>query len=152
MPGQRVPPAYQWKPTDVVAHVRGAHGARVGTVIDLTMSRRYYKPNEFRDLGIQHIKIPCRGHGQVPEPRHVNQFVWEVRKAQKLAQDVWEKVRAAPIYQARHSTPFQPLRSTHAASEHLENSTFHQDSEAFPGSRHPHRSVGALCVCRRAPR
>lgn len=96
MPGQRVPPVYQWKPTDVVAHVRDTHGARVGTVIDLTMSRRYYKPDEFLSLGIQHVKIPCRGHGQVPEPRHVNQFVWEVRKAQKLAQDVWEKVRAAP--------------------------------------------------------
>eukprot|EP00892_Ulva_mutabilis_P007765 jgi/Ulvmu1/5360/UM022_0154.1 len=94
IPGQRVPAAYQWKPADLVAHLRDVHGARVGTVIDLTMSRRYYKPAEFQSLGIQHVKIPCRGHGQVPEPKHVNFFVWEVRKAQKLAQDVWEKEKA----------------------------------------------------------
>lgn len=96
MPGQKVPTVYQWKPSDVVAHLRDTWGVRVGTVIDLTMSRRYYKPDEFLSLGIQHIKIPCRGHGQVPEAKHVNLFVWEVRKAQKLAQDVWEQVRCQP--------------------------------------------------------
>lgn len=38
---------------------------QVGLVIDLTNSWRYYEPEEVTDLGVAHLKIKCKGRGQV---------------------------------------------------------------------------------------
>jgi mRNA-capping enzyme len=50
-------------------------------VLDLTNTTRYYDPAEFTCLGVQHVKIPCRGRGRSPDPTAVNQACWEIRKA-----------------------------------------------------------------------
>jgi mRNA-capping enzyme len=50
-------------------------------VLDLTNTTRYYDPSEFTRLGVQHVKIPCRGRGRSPDPFAVNQACWEIRKA-----------------------------------------------------------------------
>lgn len=39
--------------------------AQVGLMIDLTNSWRYYELEEVTDLGITHLKIKCRGRGEV---------------------------------------------------------------------------------------
>ena len=46
----------------------------VGMVIDLTKTSRYYDPQEFSRLGVQHVKVPCRGHGSAPDEAAVNKF------------------------------------------------------------------------------
>lgn len=39
--------------------------AQVGLIIDLTNSWRYYDLEEVTCLGVAHIKIKCRGRGEV---------------------------------------------------------------------------------------
>jgi len=51
-----------------------AAGGVVGMVIDLTNTSRYYDPQEFSRMGVQHVKVPCRGHGTAPDEAAVNKF------------------------------------------------------------------------------
>ena len=41
--------------------------AQVGLIIDLTNSWRYYDLEEVTCLGVAHIKIKCRGRGEVKQ-------------------------------------------------------------------------------------
>ncbi|BDA47945.1 mRNA-capping enzyme [Coccomyxa sp. Obi] len=50
----------------------------VGRIIDLTNTWRYYERDEIDELGVEHVKIRCRGRGQVPEAEAVNTFVWDL--------------------------------------------------------------------------
>ena len=46
---------------------KAALGRRVGLVIDLTNSDRYYNGSaEFRDCGVAYVRIRERGHSSVP--------------------------------------------------------------------------------------
>ncbi|VVB15283.1 unnamed protein product [Arabis nemorensis] len=52
---------------------------KLGLVIDLTNTTRYYHPNtELRQKGIEHVKICCSGRDAVPDDVSVNMFVNEV--------------------------------------------------------------------------
>ena len=84
---------YQWKPSDVHEHLRTQHGKRLGAVIDLTMSTKYYKADEFEHLNVRYVKIPCKGHGETPSPAEVNRFVWAVQCEKGRLQTLWEQVR-----------------------------------------------------------
>ncbi len=42
-----------------------ANMLQVGLIIDLTNSWRYYDLDEVTDLGVEHVKIRCKGRGQV---------------------------------------------------------------------------------------
>lgn len=88
-----MPAVYQWKPSDVYEHVTDQHSKRLGAVIDLTMSEKYYKPDEFQRLNVQYIKIPCKGHGETPSPKEVNSFIWAVQFVRGQMQALWEAVR-----------------------------------------------------------
>ena len=65
--GHEIPPG---TPVEIPAHCN--------LVIDLTNSKRYYRIDNWRDLGIRHVKIPNRGRGEAPAPQAVNDFVYEV--------------------------------------------------------------------------
>ncbi|KAH6798383.1 mRNA capping enzyme family protein [Perilla frutescens var. frutescens] len=61
-----------------VVHQQRVAGRKIGLVIDLTNSSRYYNLNDWRKEGIKHTKIACKGRDSVPENEAVNKFVYEV--------------------------------------------------------------------------
>ncbi|KAF3638817.1 putative pentatricopeptide repeat-containing protein, chloroplastic-like [Capsicum annuum] len=61
-----------------VLHQQRVLGRKLGMVIDLTNTTRYYSLSDWRKEGIKHVKIQCRGHGAVPDNESVNLFVYEV--------------------------------------------------------------------------
>jgi hypothetical protein len=65
--GSVLAPEQRFTPAMAVAQV-AAQGKRVGLVIDLTRTHRYYDPAEVERLGVPHIKIPCHGRDGPPEP------------------------------------------------------------------------------------
>ncbi|XP_026420265.1 mRNA-capping enzyme-like [Papaver somniferum] len=63
-----------------VLHQQKILGREVGLVIDLTNTTRYYQPSDWRKMGINHVKIACKGRDSVPDPESVNTFFYEVLK------------------------------------------------------------------------
>ncbi|PIN02762.1 mRNA capping enzyme, guanylyltransferase (alpha) subunit [Handroanthus impetiginosus] len=63
-----------------VIHQQRVLGRKLGLVIDLTNSSRYYNINEWRKEGIKHVKIACKGRDSVPENEAVNKFFYEVQQ------------------------------------------------------------------------
>nr|GEW53415.1 mRNA-capping enzyme-like [Tanacetum cinerariifolium] len=61
-----------------VIHLQRVLGRKLGAVIDLTNTTRYYSVNDWKKEGIKYVKINCKGRGSVPENEAVNQFVYEV--------------------------------------------------------------------------
>eukprot|EP00262_Sarcandra_glabra_P008365 TRINITY_DN2186_c0_g4_i1.p1 TRINITY_DN2186_c0_g4~~TRINITY_DN2186_c0_g4_i1.p1 ORF type:complete len:618 (-),score=92.15 TRINITY_DN2186_c0_g4_i1:387-2063(-) len=53
-------------------------GSKLGLVIDLTNTTRYYPLSDWKKQGIKHVKIPCKGRDAVPDNESVNFFVYEV--------------------------------------------------------------------------
>ncbi|KAK7286882.1 hypothetical protein RJT34_22207 [Clitoria ternatea] len=70
-PGKR----YSFK--QVIHHTR-VLGKKLGLVIDLTNTSRYYPVTDLKKEGIKHVKIQCKGRDSVPDNLSVNQFVYEV--------------------------------------------------------------------------
>ena len=68
------------------------YGINVRLVVDLTYSAKYYQKEEFSQLGVTHIKIPCRGRGEVPSPEMVNIFVYTMTEQVRVR----VRVRARP--------------------------------------------------------
>nr|KAJ0189523.1 hypothetical protein LSAT_V11C800428410 [Lactuca sativa] len=62
-----------------VIHQQRVLGRKLGLVIDLTNTSRYYSVNDWKKEGIKYVKINCKGRGSVPENEAVNQFVYEAR-------------------------------------------------------------------------
>ncbi|KAL3622822.1 hypothetical protein CASFOL_033430 [Castilleja foliolosa] len=65
-----------------VVHQQRVLGRKLGLVIDLTNSSRYYNLNEWTKEGIKHVKIACKGRDSVPENEAVNNFFNEVYQFQ----------------------------------------------------------------------
>ena len=106
--GQTIPEAYQWKPTDVVAAFE-AKGLRLGLVIDLTSTTKYYSDAEFTARhGVTHVKIACRGHGQVPQPAEVNRFYWEVSNYSRLREETRRHVWICSLNQLQLRSSLEP--------------------------------------------
>ncbi|CDP06519.1 unnamed protein product [Coffea canephora] len=61
-----------------VLHQQRVLGRKLGLVIDLTNTYRYYPLQDLKKDGIKHVKISCKGRDSVPENEAVNQFVYEV--------------------------------------------------------------------------
>ena len=73
-------------------------GRRLGLVIDLTYSLKYYEPDmAFKPHGVAHEKLQSRGHGEVPTAATVNAFFWLVRKYTMQFQQQWLKVRQVGV-------------------------------------------------------
>ncbi|KAJ8753925.1 hypothetical protein K2173_000179 [Erythroxylum novogranatense] len=71
LPGKR----YSFK--QVLHHLK-VLGRKLGLVIDLTNTTRYYQTTDLKKEGIKHIKIQCKGRDAVPDNASVNNFVYEV--------------------------------------------------------------------------
>ncbi|KAK2966141.1 hypothetical protein RJ640_018394 [Escallonia rubra] len=61
-----------------VIHQQRVLGRKLGLVIDLTNTSRYYQVSDWKKEGIKHVKILCKGRDSVPGNEAVNQFVYEV--------------------------------------------------------------------------
>ncbi|XP_057983711.1 uncharacterized protein LOC131168363 [Malania oleifera] len=61
-----------------VIHQQRVLGRKLGLVIDLTNTSRYYQSADWNKEGIKHVKIQCRGRDSVPDNESVNAFVYEV--------------------------------------------------------------------------
>ncbi|KAM3693145.1 hypothetical protein ACJW31_08G144200 [Castanea mollissima] len=53
-------------------------GRKIGLVVDLTNTTRYYPVWDLKNEGIKHVKIQCKGRDAVPDNVSVNKFVHEV--------------------------------------------------------------------------
>ncbi|XP_023637159.1 mRNA-capping enzyme [Capsella rubella] len=74
---EHVPPGKRYSFKQVVRNQR-ISGRKLGLVIDLTNTTRYYPTLELKKDGIKHVKIACRGRDAVPDNVSVNNFVNEV--------------------------------------------------------------------------
>ena len=82
-----VPAALSFTPADVVDDF-ASKGMRLGLVLDLTNTGRYYDPAEWGARGVAHQKIFCPPRGRVPHPESVNHFCFEMlRFTSKFPQD-----------------------------------------------------------------
>ncbi|KAK7256866.1 hypothetical protein RIF29_30409 [Crotalaria pallida] len=61
-----------------VIHQQRVLGRKLGLVIDLTNTSRYYPVSDLKKEGIKHVKIQCKGRDSVPDNLSVNHFVYEV--------------------------------------------------------------------------
>ncbi|KAJ4898297.1 mRNA capping enzyme family protein [Raphanus sativus] len=74
-----VPPGSRYSFKQVIHNQRIA-GRKLGLVIDLTNTTRYYSTADLKKEGIKHVKIACRGRDAVPDNVSVNAFVNEVNQ------------------------------------------------------------------------
>eukprot|EP00850_Spirogloea_muscicola_P016566 SM000135S27010 [mRNA] locus=s135:225419:230943:+ [translate_table: standard] len=84
-----VDPPQRFSPEQLLRRTEKRFGHKVGLVVDLTNTRRYYLENEFRSNGVRYVKarllpVPCRGRNEVPDNETVNQFVYEVMRFKGL--------------------------------------------------------------------
>ncbi|KAL1821555.1 hypothetical protein ACET3Z_016424 [Daucus carota] len=63
-----------------VIRQQNALGRKIGMVIDLTNTSRYYSVSDWKNEGIRHVKIACKGRDSVPDSGAVNRFVYEVSR------------------------------------------------------------------------
>ncbi|XP_074373520.1 uncharacterized protein LOC141713851 [Apium graveolens] len=63
-------------------------GRKIGMVIDLTNTSRYYSVSDWRNEGIKYVKISCKGRDSVPDSGAVNRFVYEV---EQFSEREWKK-------------------------------------------------------------
>ena len=70
----QVPPECLWTPQMVEASLR-SYKVKIGLWIDLTNTKRFYKSSIIEDLGIQYVKMPCKGHSETPTEDQVRSFV-----------------------------------------------------------------------------
>lgn len=48
---------------------------RLGLIIDLTNTKRFYDTTEVEKAGIKHVKMQCKGHGEAPTRDQVDLFI-----------------------------------------------------------------------------
>ncbi|KAH9608157.1 hypothetical protein KSS87_015409 [Heliosperma pusillum] len=61
-----------------VFHMSRVKNFKIGMVVDLTNTDRYYSTSDFKKEGIKYMKIRCQGRDSVPDNEAVNTFVFEV--------------------------------------------------------------------------
>uniref|UniRef100_A0A2C9VGJ7 Tyrosine specific protein phosphatases domain-containing protein n=1 Tax=Manihot esculenta TaxID=3983 RepID=A0A2C9VGJ7_MANES len=72
-----IPPGRRYSFKQVI-HQQRVLGRKLGLVIDLTNTTRYYSTIDLKKEGIKYVKIQCKGRDSVPENASVNNFVYEV--------------------------------------------------------------------------
>ncbi|KAK4775941.1 hypothetical protein SAY87_023902 [Trapa incisa] len=74
-----IPPGKRYSFKQVI-HQQRVLGRKLGLVIDLTNTSRYYSTSDLKKEGIKHVKIACVGRDAVPNNAQVNEFVYEAIK------------------------------------------------------------------------
>ncbi|KAG5550417.1 hypothetical protein RHGRI_015392 [Rhododendron griersonianum] len=72
-----VPPGKRYSFKQVI-HQQRVLGRKLGLVIDLTNTSRYYSASDWKKEGIKYVKIQCKGRDSVPDNEAVNCFVYEI--------------------------------------------------------------------------
>ncbi|GFY82312.1 mRNA capping enzyme family protein [Actinidia rufa] len=72
-----VPPGKRYSFKQVI-HQQRVLGRKLGLVIDLTNTSRYYSALDWKKEGIKHVKIQCKGRDSVPDNEAVNYFAYEI--------------------------------------------------------------------------
>ncbi|XP_057512276.1 uncharacterized protein LOC130794378 isoform X2 [Actinidia eriantha] len=72
-----VPPGRRYSFKQVI-HQQRVLGRKLGLVIDLTNTSRYYSALDWKKEGIKHVKIQCKGRDSVPDNEAVNYFAFEI--------------------------------------------------------------------------
>lgn len=72
-----IPPGRRYSFRQVFHQLR-VKGIKLGMVVDLTNTDRYYSTIEFKKEGLKYLKIRCQGRDAVPDNESVNVFVYEV--------------------------------------------------------------------------
>ncbi|KAI9196769.1 hypothetical protein LWI28_026842 [Acer negundo] len=72
-----IPPGKRYSFKQVIHQLR-VLGRKLGLVIDLTNTTRYYQTSDLKKEGIKHVKIQCKGRDAVPDNVSVNNFIYEV--------------------------------------------------------------------------
>ncbi|GAV68537.1 DSPc domain-containing protein/mRNA_cap_enzyme domain-containing protein/mRNA_cap_C domain-containing protein [Cephalotus follicularis] len=72
-----IPPGRRYSFKQVI-HQQRVLGRKLGLVIDLTNTSRYYSTFDLKKEAIKHVKIQCKGRDAVPDNSSVNNFVFEV--------------------------------------------------------------------------
>ncbi|XP_009599550.1 mRNA-capping enzyme subunit alpha-like isoform X6 [Nicotiana tomentosiformis] len=110
-----------------VLHQQKVLGRKLGMVIDLTNTTRYYSSSDWRKEGIKHVKIPCKGRDAVPDNESCHLFVYEDNRETQISlsnddilgdavpQDQQDDLRQF-CYQALKMTPRG--RGTHFPGSH----------------------------------
>ncbi|XP_075087267.1 mRNA-capping enzyme subunit alpha isoform X5 [Nicotiana tabacum] len=110
-----------------VLHQQKVLGRKLGMVIDLTNTTRYYSSSEWRKEDIKHVKIPCKGRDAVPDNESCHLFVYEDNRETQISlsnddilgdavpQDQQDDLRQF-CYQALKMTPRG--RGTHFPGSH----------------------------------
>lgn len=70
-------PGKTYSPKQVIYQQR-LLGRELGLVIDLTNTNRYYPTSDWREEGIDYVKIKCKGRNSVPDNASVSEFVKKV--------------------------------------------------------------------------
>jgi len=52
-----------------------AHKVKIGLWIDLTKTSRFYNKRTVEDNECKYVKLPCKGHGEAPDPDSVKTFI-----------------------------------------------------------------------------
>ncbi|XP_043922911.1 mRNA-capping enzyme [Protopterus annectens] len=48
---------------------------KMGLLVDLTNTTRFYDRNDIEKEGIRYVKLQCKGHGECPSPEHTRMFI-----------------------------------------------------------------------------
>ncbi|KAI4318965.1 hypothetical protein MLD38_032617 [Melastoma candidum] len=73
----QIPPGKRYSFKQVI-HQQRVLNRKIGLVIDLTNTSRYYSTADLKKESIKHVKIQCVGRDAVPSNAQVNEFVYEV--------------------------------------------------------------------------
>mmetsp|Transcript_29727 Transcript_29727/g.57159 ORF Transcript_29727/g.57159 Transcript_29727/m.57159 type:complete len:723 (-) Transcript_29727:314-2482(-) len=88
----KVPPSKRFTPEDVMNQLLQQQNKRIGLVIDLTNTRKYYDVNEWEQMNVRHIRIPCTGRDGPPDAKAVNTFVFEVASFEAAMRESRDKL------------------------------------------------------------
>lgn len=74
-----IEPEHQWQFPLLFAYLK-SRNIKLGMVIDLTKSSRFYDSKELEAFNIVHHKLACAGHEESPTPEQVQSFVHVCRR------------------------------------------------------------------------
>lgn len=66
---KNLPEVERFTPSELLSKIE-----KLGLVIDLTNTKRYYDPEELTAKGVSYVKIFCQGHGHIPDNSTIRKF------------------------------------------------------------------------------
>ncbi|KAG8124046.1 hypothetical protein E2320_019351, partial [Naja naja] len=70
----KVPEEYRFHPSMLSQYLKSLK-VKMGMLIDLTNTNRFYDRSEIEKDGIVYVKLQCKGHGECPTPENTETFI-----------------------------------------------------------------------------